>query len=271
MSLSDTLIVHFGEDELPPPPPPLLERIDTERVQDTDLPPFVAVSVYVRSSWVEVLYEPSCETLPMPWSIETLSAFDVAHERVNDSPRSTVDLSMLNESHEGESVCVPTVTGTVQVTEPFTFDAVSVNVFEVSTATDRSPSAPTTPTPWLIDTAVAFVVAHFISTFPPPNGSDVGEAIKVSQVGAPIGATVTVVTQVTVLPAFVAVSVNVFVAVTATIFDPSTATTPTPWLIDTPVAFVVAHFMNTFPPPAGSDVGAAVKASHTGLFTTTGG
>jgi len=86
--------------------------------------------------------------------------------------------------------------------------AVRTNVRdELTLVTVTEPSGETAPTPWLIETDVAPVVAHVRVTLPPPAGRLDGVAENASQVGGFGTATVTPDAHVTVPPPFESVSV----------------------------------------------------------------
>jgi hypothetical protein len=232
-----------------------------------DCVPFIAVSVYVVLVSTLTLVEPSTATTPMLLLRKTVVAPVVFHESVA-VPALLIDEGVaVNESQVGPPGVTTgvMVTVRVQVTVPPAPVAVSVYVVLVSTFTFVDPSTGTLPTPLLIEVTVAPVVFHERVTIP-ALVSEVGDAVKASQVGALGVTTVVTVTarvQVTVPPAPVAVSVYVVFALIFALAEPSTATLPTPLLIETEVAPVVLHERVTIPEPIMVE-GVAVNASQVG-------
>ena len=108
----------------------------------------------------------------------------------------------------------------------------------------------TVPTVGAMLTVVALVTFQHSDTWPPPVGTVVGEAVKLSTLGTPAPPTVTVTAALTeVAPsAPVAVKVYVVVAVGETLWLPFTGTVPTPLLIVTVEAPVVVQDSNEEPP-----------------------
>jgi hypothetical protein len=108
----------------------------------------------------------------------------------------------------------------------------------------------TVPTVGAMLTVVALVTFQHSDTWPPPVGTTDGEAVKLSTLGTPAPATVTVTAALTeVTPsAPVAVRVYVVVAVGETLWLPFTGTVPTPLLIVTEEAPVVVQDSSEDPP-----------------------
>src|SRR6056297_1676403 len=197
--------------------------------------------------------------------------------RLRDSPKSerirepskltTVVSPELTNGHCGGCGLgwLPTCTLAVHVSLPPAPVAVRVKVVSSVTLTVSLPSAVTEPTPLSIETLSASVVSQFRVTLPPPNGSEVGEAVKKSHWATFCSgsSTCTLAVQWSSPPAPSAVSVKVVSSVTLTVSLPSAVTEPTPLSIETLSASVVSHSRVTLPPPYGSEVGEAVKKSQT--------
>ena len=153
-------------------------------------------------------------TVPMPWSIEKVLAFVVAHESVVCSPEETA-LGL------AESVQVGAVGGgggvvvTVMVAEQCTVppEPVAVPVYVVSEVgdTEANPVATsvTTPTLWSMEKAFAPVVVHkSLAWLPTVTEVGLAESVQVGAAGGGwIVVTVTVAEQCTKPPGPFAVSV----------------------------------------------------------------
>ncbi|HEX7651288.1 MAG TPA: hypothetical protein VF439_01040, partial [Candidatus Paceibacterota bacterium] len=122
------------------------------------------------------------------------------------------------------------------------------------------------------DTDDAFVLDQ-VSITESPDVIDETEILSV-QVGGGGGvdATVTCAVQLAVAPPVpVAVPVNVRSAVTVTVVEPPLAgVSVTPSMLK-PVALLVFHVSVTVPPPAGSEVGEAVRNVQEGVGVVGGG
>jgi len=152
----------------------------------------VTVRTNVRELGTFTVVEPSTATAPMPWLIEAEVAPVDAHVRVTLPPPTGRFDGVAEKASQEIGCTLATVTGALHVTVPAAPVAVRTKVRELVTLlTTTEPSTGCAPTPSLIETDVAPVVAHVRVTLPPPAGRFVGVAEKASQ---EIGCTLATVT-----------------------------------------------------------------------------
>ncbi len=191
----------------------------------------VTVALYVVVSVGETTFEPPATgvTEPMPLSIEIDDALSVVHESVEEPPNVVIvvgdaESTQLGSGGGGGGTSL-TLTVFWHSTAPPGPVAVKVYVLVVPGTTVLEPleAGVTAPTPWSIDTIVAFVVVHERTVDCVALVSEYGIAVNV-QVGGGGGGggvvTVTVSEHVTVPPGPVAVPVYVVVYVGATVLIP---------------------------------------------------
>ncbi len=123
----------------------------------------VAVKVYFVVVVGLTVVEPDAETIPIPWSIETVVAFVVVHVNVELFPAIIV-AGDADRVAVGAAACTVTVATDVTVPLP-----VAVSVYSVVAVglTVVEPDAATTPMPSSMETEVAFDVVHVsVAWFP---------------------------------------------------------------------------------------------------------